>query len=118
MNALLMVALGGALGGVLRYSLGLWVQQPWATLCVNLLGSFIIGGCAVYFASAENPLLRLLIITGILGGFTTFSAFSLESIALLQNAMWAQAALYIGGNIVGGLLACVLGMWLVRLITG
>lgn len=112
----LYVALGGALGSVLRYLCGLWVQQPWATLTVNLLGSFLIGVCVVYFASGENSLLRLLLVTGILGGFTTFSAFSLDSLQLLQLGEWSRASLYIFGNVLGGLLACWLGFLLAGMV--
>ncbi|TDQ39517.1 fluoride efflux transporter CrcB [Thiopseudomonas denitrificans] len=116
MNAIIVVALGGALGSVLRYLCGLLVQQPWATLTVNLLGSFLIGVCALYFASGENPLLRLLLVTGILGGFTTFSAFSLDSLQMLQLGEWGRASLYFFGNIVGGVLACWMGFLLAGLI--
>lgn len=113
-----MVAAGGALGSVLRYFCGLWVQQPWATLTVNLLGSFLIGVCALYFSSGEHPLLRLLLLTGILGGFTTFSAFSLDTLQLLQMGEWGRALLYVFGNVVGGLLACWGGFVLVGLVRG
>ncbi len=116
MSALLIVALGGALGSVLRYSTGFWVQQPWATLSVNLAGSFLIGLGALHLASGESPLLRLFLITGILGGFTTFSAFSLDSLTLLQLGQWSRAALYIFGNILGGLLFCALGMWVYKML--
>ncbi|MGI6408986.1 MAG: fluoride efflux transporter CrcB [Thiopseudomonas sp.] len=116
MNAVFVVALGGALGSVLRYLCGLWVEQPWATLTVNLLGSFLIGVCALYLASGENPLLRLLLVTGILGGFTTFSSFSLDSLQLLQLGEWGKALLYVSGNVVGGLLACWMGFLLAGLI--
>ncbi len=116
MNAVLMVALGGALGSVLRYLCGLLVQQPWATLTVNLLGSFLIGVGAMYLASGENPLLRLLLVTGILGGFTTFSSFSLDSLQLLQLGEWGRASMYVFGNVVGGLLACWTGFLLAGLV--
>ncbi len=110
--ALLYVALGGALGSLLRYLCGFWVQQPWATLAVNLLGSFLIGACALYFSSGEHPQLRLLLVTGILGGFTTFSAFSLDSLQLLQLGEWGRALVYVFGNVLGGLLACWCGFLL------
>lgn len=116
MNAVLVVALGGALGSSLRYATSLFIQQPWATLAVNLAGSFLIGICVLHFASGENPLLRLLLITGILGGFTTFSAFSLDSLSLLQLGEWSRALVYIFGNVLGGLAACACGMWLYKLI--
>lgn len=112
MNAALMVAAGGALGSLLRYLCGLLVQQPWVTLAVNLLGSFLIGICALYFASGEHPQLRLLLVTGILGGFTTFSAFSLDSLQFLQLGEWGRALLYVFGNVAGGVLACWLGFLL------
>lgn len=118
MKAFLLVALGGALGSALRYAFGLLVQQPWATLWINLLGSFLIGVCAAYFAGGDNPLLRLLLITGILGGFTTFSTFSLDSLVLLQQQEWAQALLYMSGSVVGGLLACALGAWVFMRLAG
>ncbi len=115
MNALLLVALGGALGSSLRFGAGFLLTQPWATLAVNLFGSFLIGACAMHFATGENPLLRLLLITGILGGFTTFSSFSLDSLMLLQLGEWGRALIYIFGNLLGGLLACALGMWFYRI---
>lgn len=118
MNVVLAVACGGALGSLLRYAMGLLVQQPWATLAVNLTGSFLIGLCVLYFASGESPLLRLLVITGILGGFTTFSAFTMDSLMLLQLGEWGKALLYIGGNTLGGLLACALGMWFFKFLGG
>lgn len=118
MSAVLAVAAGGALGSLLRYGAGLLVQQPWTTLAVNLVGSFLIGLGALYFAHGENPLLRLLVITGILGGFTTFSAFSLDSLMLLQQGEWGRALLYVGGNTLGGLLACALGMWFFKFLSG
>jgi|LSQX01.1.fsa_nt_gb CrcB protein len=118
MNAVLAVALGGALGSVLRYLANLWIQQPWSTLLVNLLGSFLIGLCALYFVNGVNPLLRLALVTGILGGFTTFSAFSLESMQLLQQEQWGRFFIYAGGNVLGGLLACWAGFVLAGALRG
>lgn len=115
MNAWLAVAVGGALGSVLRYLCTLLVQSPWATLAVNLLGSFLIGACAPLLASNEQPLLRLLLVTGILGGFTTFSAFSLDTLQLLQLGEWGRALFYAAGTVSGAWLACLAGFWLVRL---
>lgn len=111
MNAVLAVALGGACGSVLRYACGLLVQQPWATLLVNLAGSFLIGACVYLLPAGSNPLLRLALVTGILGGFTTFSAFSMDSWLLLQQGQWGQALTYVGASLFGGLLTCAAGVW-------
>ncbi|SDF44248.1 camphor resistance protein CrcB [Thermus arciformis] len=111
MERYLWVALGGALGSVLRYGLGAWVQGlagpgfPWSTLVVNALGSFLIG--VVLRLSLEGALsgeARLFLAVGVLGGFTTFSTFSYETLALLQEGQVAKALLYAGGSLVLGLL--------------
>lgn len=113
----LWVAGGGALGSALRYGFALGVQRrlgagwPFGTLAVNLLGSFLIGWVFHLLASreilAEGP--RLFIVAGLLGGFTTFSAFSLETLRLLQEGAWPLAALYVALSTAGGLLAAWAG---------
>lgn len=119
MSAVFWVALGGALGSVLRYLSGLAVSQYtatyWGTLLVNLLGSLFIGLAAAYFSSrADNPLLRLALMTGILGGFTTLSAFSLDVWYMLMNERLCQAGLYVLATLMGGVLATGCGWWLGR----
>lgn len=116
----LWVAGGGALGSALRYGLALGVQRrlgtgwPFGTLAVNLLGSFLIGWAFHLLVSreilAEGP--RLFIVAGLLGGFTTFSAFSLETLRLLQEGAWPLAALYVALSTAGGLLAAWAGFQL------
>ncbi len=116
----LWVAGGGALGSALRYGLALGVQRrlgtgwPFGTLAVNLLGSFLIGWIFHLLVSreilAEGP--RLFIVAGLLGGFTTFSAFSLETLRLLQEGSWPLAALYVALSTAGGLLAAWAGFQL------
>ena len=116
----LWVAGGGALGSALRYGLALGVQRrlgagwPFGTLAVNLLGSFLIGWAFHLLVSreilAEGP--RLFIVAGLLGGFTTFSAFSLETLRLLQEGAWPLAALYVAISTAGGLLAAWAGFQL------
>lgn len=116
----LWVAGGGALGNALRYGLALGVQRrlgtgwPFGTLAVNLLGSFLIGWAFHLLVSreilAEGP--RLFIVAGLLGGFTTFSAFSLETLRLLQEGAWPLAALYVALSTAGGLLAAWAGFQL------
>lgn len=119
MSAVIYVALGGALGSVLRYFSGMLVAQYaasyWGTLLVNLLGSLLIGMAAAYFSSrTDSPLLRLALMTGILGGFTTLSAFSLELWQMLTTERLLQAGLYMLATLVGAVLATGCGWWLGR----
>lgn len=106
MERYLLVALGGALGSALRYGLGAWVQGvlgpgfPYSTLVVNALGSFLIG--LVLRLSLEGVLsgeARLFLAVGVLGGFTTFSSFSYETLALLQGGEAGRAFLYALGSL-------------------
>lgn len=113
----LAVALGGALGAVARYGSGSWLYRiagpgfPWGTLAVNVLGSLLIGLTFRYVeASAVAPEVRAFVTVGFLGAFTTFSAYSLETITLLRAGAWGRAALYSGGSVVLGLAAVALGM--------
>lgn len=116
-----LVALGGACGAVLRYLTGLGVLRlfghqdfPLAILTVNVIGSCLMGAFVV--AAAQRGLTHLspLVMTGLLGGFTTFSAFSLETANLIERGAFGQAALYVllsVGLSVGGLF---LGLWMAR----
>ncbi len=109
--ALPFVAVGGALGASLRYLLTLAWPAPWGVLAVNVAGSFLMGLLAVRLAPSLAPLL----LTGVLGGFTTFSAFSLDVLRLVEGGRWAAAALYVVGSVGLSLLACAAGLWLGRL---
>lgn len=118
------IAIGAAIGANLRYGLGIWVAQrygtawPYGTFLINLLGCFLIGALLT-FTAARQPLhepLRLLLVTGLLGGFTTFSTFGYESYTLIISGNWLGAALYVTASVVGGLLAVFLGAALVRAI--
>ena len=114
----LWIALGSALGGALRYwcsgLVARWVGEtfPWGTIVVNVVGSLLIG----LFATLSGPDGRLFVGTtarqfvmlGLLGGFTTFSSFSLQTLALAQNGEWVRAAT----NIVGSVLLCLMAVWL------
>ncbi|MCS7255157.1 MAG: fluoride efflux transporter CrcB [Thermomicrobium sp.] len=115
-----LVALGGALGATLRYLVTSWVQQrvdffPWGTLVVNLLGSFLIGVVLELtvrgFLSSQA---RLFLAVGLLGGFTTFSSFSWETLALLEDGDVLPALLYAGGSLVVGIVLAWLGSVTVR----
>lgn len=91
----LAVALGGAGGGILRYALSGWVARkigetfPWGTLVVNVTGCFAIGLAEPLLA--EDSLLRAAILTGVLGGYTTVSSFSLQTLTLMREAAWSRA---------------------------
>jgi CrcB protein len=110
----LCVALGSALGGLLRWFVGLGLNGlptwfPLGTLAVNAGGGFAIGLAGAWFAHRPDELLRLLLVTGLLGGFTTFSAFSGESLALLQRGAWGPALLHVTAHVLGGVACAALG---------
>lgn len=121
MNAMALVFLGGGLGATLRYLAvhGLFVAgigAAWAILAVNVLGSLVMG---IALALADKGVLsfgstqtQLLVMTGILGGFTTFSAFSADVLKMLHNGHHASAAVYILGSVVLSLLAVAAGYYL------
>jgi CrcB protein len=114
----LLIALGGALGSVARFALSGQVANqfgttfPWGTFLVNVTGSFVIGFYATLtgpdgrvFASGHS---RQFFMTGICGGYTTFSSFSLQTLNLARDDEWLQA----GGNAIGSLVACLVSVWL------
>lgn len=116
------VGLGGALGAMARYGTGLLAGRllgltfPWGTLIVNVLGSFLMGFAAVWVArhmAAVEPA-RLFLMTGVLGGFTTFSAFSLDVFALWERGEVGLAASYVLASVVVALLALMAGIALGR----
>ena len=111
------VALGGALGALARYGISGWVYDrlgenfPWGTLVVNLVGCLVLGLVIRWLqVSAVAPEVRPFLTIGVLGAFTTFSTFSYETVALLQEGQWLRAGLYMGGSVVLGLIAMVAGM--------
>lgn len=109
---LVLIALGGAAGSLLRYGCSrLWngASFPYGTFAVNILGSFVIGMLWAVFNKEANEPERLLLITGFCGGFTTFSAFSLEGLQLLQQARFGLFFLYIFATIFFGLIATYTG---------
>lgn len=122
MSGFLYVALGGAIGASGRYGLGLWTERiaggsfPYGTLSVNILGSFLMGLLAAWLAvkAGGNETLRLLLGVGILGGFTTFSSFSLDSVNLLRDKGAGAFLLYVGASVALSLLAIAAGLWLMR----
>jgi CrcB protein len=115
----LMAGLGGMIGSMLRYAAVLLLKNkpfPYATYCVNIVGSFIIGIVAGYALknATFNTEWRLFVATGICGGFTTFSSFSLESMQLLQQNRIGTAALYIVASVVIGIVATMSGWALTK----
>jgi CrcB protein len=116
------VALGGALGASARYLTGVAAVRvmghgfPWGTLMVNVAGSFLMGVLVVVLAHLNATRLAPFLMTGVLGGFTTFSAFSLDVMTLFERGQPATAGLYILGSVAISLLAIVAGMALMRAV--
>lgn len=109
------VAVGGALGSVLRFGLSSWVQGamgrafPYGTLSVNVLGCFVIGVLYVALIERAGPSIWSAgLLVGVLGGFTTFSAFSMDTIRLMESGLHAQALL----NVLASVVLCVAATWL------
>ena len=110
---ILLVALGGAVGSVCRYLLsGMNVASwPWGTFAVNILGSLIIGlVVGLVSKGIVSPEMKLLLVTGFCGGFTTFSTFANESFSMMKAGDALQMALYVGASVVIGILAVWAGM--------
>jgi CrcB protein len=114
----LAVALGASVGALLRWIAGLWLNAsphvPLGTLLVNCAGGLLIGMLMVWFERVPNELLRLLLVTGFLGGLTTFSTFSGESLALLQKGAWGWAAAHTLAHTLGALGCAALGFGIAR----
>lgn len=120
--SVLLVAMGGALGSVCRYLVGIGAGRllgpdfPFGTMIVNIVGSFAMGMfielLALKFDGSES--LRVFVAVGILGGFTTLSSFSLDTIVLFERGAISAAAVYVGGSIVLSLAALVAGLHFVR----
>jgi len=124
MNQILLVFAGAGIGGVLRHSINVIAPRligtgfPGGTLFVNVLGSLVIGLIAGWLAfKMEQPwsvAARLFVVTGILGGFTTFSSFSLDTALLVERGEIGLAALYVGGSVALSLVAVFAGLGLMR----
>jgi CrcB protein len=117
------IALGGALGASLRYATVVAMARlvgagfPWGTMAVNVIGSFLMGIVAVLVLLREDlGLVRVapFLMPGLLGGFTTFSAFSLETLDLFEDGRILGALAYVGFSVVLGITALMLGLWLAR----
>ena len=120
---LLQVALGGAIGASGRYLTGVAALRlagpgfPWATLTVNILGSFLMGVIVVVLAHLSANKFAPLLMTGMLGGFTTFSAFSLDAVTLWERGAVGQAVVYVSASVALSLAALVAGLLMARALT-
>lgn len=122
LSTTLQVALGGAIGAALRFALASNLVRlspagfPIGIMTVNILGSFIMGLAVVWLGRTGQNHLQPFLMGGILGGFTTFSAFSLEAITLIERGQIMQATGYIAGSVALSLAGLALGVWIARAV--
>jgi CrcB protein len=125
MGTVFAIALGGAIGALARYVVSSQITHlvgpgfPWGILIVNLAGCFAMGVLAELSALSLNlsPELRAFLTTGILGGFTTFSAFALDTVVLSERGDMTGTLLYVIGSVAGSVAALFVGMYVVRVLT-
>src|SRR5262245_58723397 len=126
MKPFIAVLLGSAVGGLLRYFAANFFYAhfgkvfPWGTLIVNLIGCFLIGLTFTLIIEQfhhHSLILHSLLITGFLGGFTTFSAFSFEAVSMFESFLYIRGLLYIFASLLGCLSLTALGIWLGKLIS-
>jgi CrcB protein len=121
-GVLLAIAIGGAIGSLVRYFVAgavqsaAWPGFPWGIFVVNVSGGFVMGIIVALGALklTYTPEIRAFLTVGILGGYTTFSTFSLDSVLLIERGALASAAAYVVGSAVLSILALFAGMWLIR----
>lgn len=126
LSSIIPIAAGGAIGAVLRH-LGnhgvvslLGVSFPYGTMAVNIAGSFVMGlliGIFSHIWQAPQEI-KLFLTTGVLGGFTTFSAFSLDAVLLYERGAWLAASTYVAVSVTGALAALVAGLTIIRWVAG
>jgi CrcB protein len=122
MLGFVVVFVGAGIGGTLRHALNIWIARfagthfAYHTLTINITGSILMGVVTAWFAMKAGTTghLRLFLATGVLGGYTTFSAFSLDAVLLWERHEHLLAALYVGGSVIGSLAGLALGLWIVR----
>jgi CrcB protein len=122
MNAAVLVFIGAGLGGLLRHIMNIWITAlvgtgfPYGILAINVIGSTVMGLVAGWFAfrGAAAPELRLFLVTGVLGGFTTFSAFSLDTALLIERGEAVLALAYVVGSVALSILGLFIGLWAMR----
>jgi fluoride exporter len=122
MMGYLVVFVGAGIGGAMRHGINIWVARlmgthfPWHTFVINISGSLVMGLVAGWCIHRSDPTghIRLFLTTGILGGYTTFSAYSLDAVLLWERSEPLLAALYVGGSVVAAIAGLVFGLWIVR----
>ena len=122
MQHLFLVMIGGGIGAGLRHLVNGWALRlagpgfPWGTMTINVVGSLVMGLVIGILArrSGDTAAVRLFIATGVLGGFTTFSAFSLDFATLWERGAGGQALFYVAASVLGSLIAVFVGLWLIR----
>jgi CrcB protein len=118
MQTILAIAAGGALGAVLRHGVNnLFTGEfPWGIMVCNVLGSFVMGGLIAFFAQAAGipPAWKAFLTVGLLGGFTTFSAFSMDAVLLWERGAALQAVFYTAGSVCLAIAGLAAGLWLGR----
>jgi len=122
MMSYLVVFVGAGVGGAIRHGMNIWVARllgthfPWHTFAINITGSLVMGLVAGWFAMKGGIAghSRLFLATGVLGGYTTFSAYSLDAVLLWERHEHLLAALYVGGSVVLSIVGLVVGLWAMR----
>ena len=118
MKELLLIFIGGGTGSMLRYLIGRWLSSaafPWGTFAVNIIGCFLIGLFGSWIARHSlSPDLRLLLVVGLCGGFTTFSTFSNEALTMMRSGQYASCFTYIIISVAAGLAATLIGKTVVE----
>lgn len=122
MPSVIAICIGASIGALARWGLGLWLTPggiiPWGTLAANLVGGYLIGICIATFQTMPqlDPFWRLLLVTGFLGGLTTFSSFSAEVVIFLMEARYGLAVVTASAHVIGSLLMTVAGVKTVALV--
>ncbi len=120
MALILLVGIGGFLGSISRYLLGFFLSKvftsaiPYSTIIINLIGSLLIGIIIGAIDSKTHPRAFHFIVPGLLGGYTTFSAFSAETISLVDRQLYMPALIYITISVLGGLILCASGLLITK----
>jgi len=124
---LFLVMIGGALGAGIRYQIGrlmltlLGPGFPWWTWTINLTGGLLMGlltGLLARFGGVGGEAWRLLVGVGVLGGYTTFSTFSLEAATMIERGQWSTAFLYVASSAIGAVFMLFVGLWITRALPG